>query len=69
MPIIRIDDPQVFVGISLEKAVAQIEEHGYEARLVWADNRTIHTDYKPDYDPLRVNLHALDGKVTKAMIG
>lgn len=69
MPIVRIENPEVFVGLDLSKAQAEVEAHGYECRLVWQDGRTIHADYKPDYDPLRCNLSAKDGKVVKATIG
>ena len=69
MPIVRIESAETFVGLSVEKAMDEIRAHGYEARLVHADGRTIVPDYKPDYDPLRVNLHATAGKVVKAVIG
>lgn len=69
MPIVRIENPEVFVGLELASAQRDIAAHGYEARLVHADGRTIVPDYKPDYDPLRVNLHAVKGKVVKAVIG
>jgi len=69
MPIVRIEDPDTFVGLELAKAQQEVLAHGYECRLVWADGRTIHADYKPDYDPLRVNLHTKAGKVIKATIG
>ena len=69
MPIVRIDNPQVYVGMPFDKAKADIIDHGYECRLVWADGHTKHANYKPDYDPLRVNLHTEKGTVTKASIG
>jgi len=69
MPIVRIDNPETLVGLDLSAAQQQVASHGYECRLVWADGRTIHADYKPDYDPLRVNLHAKAGKIVKATIG
>jgi len=69
MPIVRIESAEEFVGLTVEKATQEIAAHGYEPRLVHADGRTIHADYKPDYDPLRVNLHAEGGKVVKASIG
>ena len=69
MPIVRIESAEEFVGLTVEKATQEIAAHGYEPRLVHADGRTIHADYKPDYDPLRVNLHAKGGKVVKASIG
>jgi hypothetical protein len=69
MPIIRIDDPNKFVGMSIGIAQREIAAHGYESRVVWMEGRTIVPDYKPDYDPLRVNLHVKSAKVTKATIG
>lgn len=69
MSIVRIENPEVFVGLELSKAQRDVTDHGYECRLVWADGRTIHADYKPDYDPLRVNLHSKAGVVIKATIG
>jgi len=69
MPIVRIESAEEFVGLTVEKATQEIAAHGYEPRLVHADGRTIHADYKPDYDPLRCNLWVTKGKVTKASIG
>lgn len=69
MSIIRIENTEVFVGLELAKAQREITAHGYEARLVHEDGRTIVPNYKPDYDPLRVNLHTVKGKVVKAVIG
>ena len=69
MPIVRIENPEAFVGMELKTAQREISEHGYECRVVWKDGHTIHADYKPDYDPLRVNLHLKAGKVFKAVIG
>lgn len=69
MPIERINHVEIFVGMPFETAKNEIMAHGYEARLVHADGRTIVPDYKPDYDPLRVNLHTVKGKVVKATIG
>jgi hypothetical protein len=69
MGIVRITDPVVFLGLSVEEARNQITGHGYDCRLVWADNHTIVPDYKPDYDPLRINLYAEKNIVTKAVIG
>jgi hypothetical protein len=68
MPIIRIEDPDVFVGLALIKAQAEIKDHGYDSRVVWADGRSLHTE-KADYDPLRISLHVKDGKVVKALRG
>lgn len=72
MPIIRIENAQVYVGMTVEIAKKDIEGHGYQCRIVHIDNRTIHPEYNfltPDYDPLRVNLSAVSGKVTKVTIG
>ena len=69
MPIIRIEKVEVFVGMDLAKAKSEIADHGYECRVVHIDGRTIHFDWRPDYDPLRVNLHVTKGKVSKATIG
>jgi hypothetical protein len=69
MPIIRIENPEVFVGLEASIAKAQIEAHGYECRIVHVDNRTLHADYKPDYDPLRCNLWVKAGSVVKAFVG
>jgi len=69
MPIIRIDNPEVFVGMDATKAQREIKDRGYDCRIVWVEGRTIVPDYKPDYDPLRVNLHVKSAKVTKATIG
>jgi hypothetical protein len=69
MPIVRIESAEEFVGLTVKKAMDEIRAHGYEARLVHADGRTIIADYKPDYDPLRVSLRAKAGKVVKAVIG
>jgi hypothetical protein len=69
MAIVRIEDPEAFVGLEVGKAKSEITAHGYECRIVHVDNRTIHADYKPDYDPLRCNLTVKAGKVVKATIG
>jgi hypothetical protein len=69
MPIVRIDNPDTFVGMEMQAAKAEIIERGYECRIVHVDGRTITWDLKPDYDPLRVNLHIKQGKVIKAAIG
>jgi len=69
MSIIRIENPEEFVGLDLNVAQRQIVDHGYECRIVRMDNVTIHADYKPDYDPLRCNLTVKVGKVIKATIG
>lgn len=69
MSIVRIEDPNVFVGLKIEDAKYRVAGHGYDCRLVWADNHTIVPDYRPDYDPLRVNLYAEKNIVTKATIG
>ena len=52
-----------------KEAKTKIEEHGYECRIVRLEGHTIHPDYKPDYDPLRCNLHVQAGKVVKSTLG
>lgn len=69
MSIVRIENAEVFVGLDSKVAQSQIEDHGYECRIVKIDNHTLHADYKPDYDPLRCNLTVKIGKVVKATIG
>jgi hypothetical protein len=69
MPIVRIESAEFLVGSELKNAQQAISDHGYDCRVVWRDGRTIVPDYKPDYDPLRVNLHVKAGKVIKAVIG
>ena len=67
MPIVRIENPQVFVGLSVTDATSQIRGHGYEPCLEWADGITIASN--KDYDPLRVNLRVKANVVIKATIG
>jgi hypothetical protein len=69
MPIIRIESAEAFVGMDEVRARTEVIDHGYDCRIVHRDGRTIHFDLRPDYDPLRVNLHVKDGKVFKATIG
>jgi len=69
MPIVRIESAEFLVGMELKNAQQAVADHGYESRVVWRDGRTIVPDYKPDYDPLRVNLHVKAGKIAKATIG
>jgi hypothetical protein len=69
MPIVRIESAEFLVGMELRAAQQTIADHGYECRVVWRDGRTLVPDYKPDYDPLRVNLNIKAGKVTKAVVG
>ena len=73
MSIIRIDDPNKFVGMEVKQAQSEIKSHGYDCRIVWLEGRTIvppaSLNPKNDYDPLRVNLHVKSAKVTKANIG
>jgi hypothetical protein len=66
--ILRIDKPDLLVGLTLEKAKEYIEEHGYEALLIHQDGFTRMTP-QGGYDPLRVKLHVVKGIVTKAVIG
>jgi hypothetical protein len=64
MPIIRIEDPKIFVGLSTDDARKHIAEHGYDIRVVQT-----HLVYKPDYDPLRVLLIVEKDIVVDATIG
>ena len=67
--ITKIEDATVFVGMDLVKARAEIDDHGYESRVVSVDRAGVRFNFKHDYDPLRVNLWIEQGKVTKATIG
>jgi hypothetical protein len=70
MPIIRIENPQEFVGMDVAEARTQIVEHGYECRIVHVDDCTrFNFNPKFNYDPLRLNLWVVAGKITKAVIG
>jgi hypothetical protein len=69
MSIIRIENAEQFVGMDELRARTEIVDHGYDCRIIFRDGRTIHFDLRPDYDPLRVNLHITAGKVIKATIG
>jgi len=64
MSIIRIEDPKVFIGMSVEIARQEIISHGYDTRVIHHN-----TPYKPDYDPLRVCLFVEKDKVVDAKIG
>jgi len=70
MPIVRIENPEKFVGTDANEARFEIAESGYECRLVNVDGIT-RFNYLPkhEYDPLRLNLWVTAGKVTKAVIG
>jgi len=65
--IIRIGDPEIFVGLNLDEAQRRIAEHGYEARIIH-NNAWTATIIK-DYDPLRIQLSVDSGIITKAKIG
>jgi hypothetical protein len=65
--IIRIENPEVFVGLNVEEAQRRIAEHGYESRIV--HNNAWTATILKDYDPLRVQLSVDDKIVTKAKIG
>jgi hypothetical protein len=65
--IVAIENPEVFVGMSLDDARCQIGGYGYTTRITKVDNH--HIVVMKDYDPLRVNLQIEGNKVTKATIG
>lgn len=65
--IIRVENPNLFVGLTLEAAQVRIAEYGYESLLVHCDNWT--ATIRKDYDPLRIQLSVEKGFVTKAEIG
>jgi hypothetical protein len=70
MPIVKIENPEKFVGTDANEARFEIAESGYECRLVNVDGITRFNFLpKHDYDPLRLNLWVVAGKVTKAVIG
>ena len=64
MSIIRIEDPKVFVGLSVETARQDIISHGYDVRVIQKN-----LPYKPDYDPLRICLFVEKDKVIDAKVG
>jgi hypothetical protein len=64
MPIIRIDDPKVYIGMDVEAARRDIISHEYEVRVIQKN-----LPYKPDYDPLRICLFVEKDKVIDAKIG
>ena len=66
--ILRIDKPDVMVGLTPENAQAYATEHGYEWVVISREN-TVHTTPEGGYDPLRVKLSIVKGVVTKAEIG
>lgn len=66
--IVRIENPDIFVGLDLAEAQRRITDHGYETVVVNVDNSMRMTP-QGGYDPLRVKLHVVKGKVTKAVIG
>lgn len=68
MAIVRIENAEMFVGLSLNDARSQIVGYGYEARLVYADGKTLVSSFR-DYDPLRVNLYIENNLVVKVKIG
>lgn len=66
--IVRIEDPSIFVGLDLAEAERRIRDHGYESLVT---HRDTHLRMTPQggYDPLRVKLQIIKGKVDKATIG
>jgi hypothetical protein len=68
MPIIRIEDPKIFIGLSVTDACKQAAEHEYNIRVVKQDSRQ-GVLYKFDYDPLRLNLFVEKDMVVDATIG
>lgn len=69
MAIVRIEKPENFVGMDAKQAEIDIAQHGYECRIAEIDGRMTRYGMRPDYDPLRVNLHVKAGLVVKATIG
>jgi hypothetical protein len=65
--ITRIEDPEIFVGLTSEEAQRRIAEYGYETKIVH-NNAWTATALK-DYDPLRVQLSIDSNIITKAIIG
>lgn len=70
MPIVRIENPEKFVGMDTQEARLEIVESGYECRIVHTDGIT-RFNYLPkfNYDPLRMNLWVEAGKVSRVAIG
>lgn len=68
MSIVRIEDPKIFAGLSVDAARKQVEEHGYSVRVIRQDSRK-GALYKSDYDPLRVNLFTEKDMVVDAATG
>ena len=66
--IVRIENPDIFVGLDLKEAQRRITDHGYETVVVSVDNKMRMTP-QGGYDPLRVKLSLEKDKVTKAVIG
>ena len=65
MSIVRIEDPKIFIGLSVEEARRRIvDHHEYDVRIIQQ-----HLVYKPDYDPLRVCLFVQNDIVVDAKIG
>jgi hypothetical protein len=66
--IVRIDKPEVMVGMTLAKAKEYIIDHGYDSVVVSVDDRMRMTP-QGGYDPLRVKLSVVKDLVTLAVIG
>jgi hypothetical protein len=67
MTIIRIDNPQKFVGQSLGSVVGQIADSGYDCLVTKIDKIT--KELVKDYDPLRLLIQVEKDIVTDAKIG
>lgn len=65
--IIAIQNPSVFVGLSLDDARSQIAGYGYSSRVTFANGRVL--AHVKDYDPLRITLKLDKNRVTEAVIG
>lgn len=67
MTIIRIENPSIFVGLNLDKAIGQITDSGYTPVHTKGDKIT--KVFIKDYDPLRVLIQTEKDIVTDAKIG
>lgn len=63
----RIEKPSIFVGMNIDKAFAEITDHGYTPVHTKAEKIT--KEYIKDYDPLRVQLETEKDLVTAAKVG
>jgi hypothetical protein len=66
--IVRIDNPEIFVGLEVEEAKRRIKDHGYDPVVIKKDGYTRMVP-QGGYDPLRLKLVVIKDKVTEAEIG